>query len=114
MVTIIVLVIVIGLFLAWFFSHKSKTEERRLLIEKGFSPSELPETKSFKFPWLKIGIFITTCGLGFIVIDMVHTFKYSGVDEGLIMGILILFAGLGLLASHFIPKKLKGNQEDEN
>jgi|AntRauTorcE11897_2_1112592.scaffolds.fasta_scaffold21308_3 hypothetical protein len=111
---IIILAIIAALFMAWFFSHKSKVEERRLLIEKGASITDLPESRKFTFPWLKIGIFITTWALGVIITISIIQVFFDRMDEGIIVSILILFAGLGLIASHVLPKKFKSHQKDEN
>ena len=69
MFVIIVVAFIIACFFAWFFTQKSKEDERRLLIEKGYSPSELPDRKSwnFSFPWLKIGVLIISISVGFSI-----------------------------------------------
>jgi lipoprotein signal peptidase len=107
-ITIITALFIIAAFFMWFFIHRSKEKERLLLIEKGFSPSELPEIKnfgfSFSFPWLKVGCVITLGSIGMflgIILMEKETFSLNGIEP--LIGMLI-FGGIGMIFAHFIDK----------
>lgn len=101
--TILTIAFIIAIFLTWFFIHKSKQEERQLLIEKGVDLSELPERgiSNFNFPWLKIGCVITFGSIGLLigVILQDHNVLKSGGEP--LLGMLI-FGGIGIITAHFI------------
>ena len=101
--TIIFITLSIFAFLTWFFVHKSKEKERLLLIEKGTDYSDLPDRDSFnfKFPWLKLGIVITSIavgtGIGVFIMEL-------GIDEGIVPLSMFLFGGIGMIIAHFADK----------
>lgn len=100
--TLIVIAFIIAAFLTWFFIHRSKVEERKLLIEKGVDHNELPEIgmPSFRFPWLKIGCVFTLGSIGILVgLILEGTIDRSGSEP--LLGMLI-FGGLGIVLAHFI------------
>ena len=48
--------------LAWYFYLQARNKERMALIEKGADVSDIysKQEVTFRFPWLKIGIIITS------------------------------------------------------
>lgn len=102
--TILAIAFIIAIFLTWFFIHKSKQEERQLLIEKGVDLSELPERgiSNFNFPWLKIGCVLTLGSIGLLIgVILQGTLKGGGEP---LLGMLI-FGGIGMIAAHFIGNR---------
>lgn len=101
--SLIVIAFIIAAFLTWFFIHKSKVEERKLLIEKGVDHNELPEVgiPRFKFPWLKIGCVFTLGSIG-IMIGLIFDGMLDGSEP--LLGMLI-FGGFGMILAHFIDKQ---------
>lgn len=105
--TIITVAFIAAIFFTWFFIHKSREEERRLLIEKGVELSELPERGSFKFnfnfPWLKVGTVITSASIGLMI--GVILIQQDLLDNGgePLLGILI-FGGIGMIIAHYLDK----------
>jgi len=104
--TIIFLAFIIAIFLAWYFSHKSRTNERLLLIEKEL---EIPESErglkfSFRFPWLKVGILITAIATGFLIGSILSEMSDMRiVFEPLMM---MLFGGIGMIIAHYADRKI--------
>lgn len=109
MFAVIVVAFIIACFFAWFFTQKSKEDERRLLIEKGYSPSELPERSNFNFriPWLKIGIVTTFVAVGGFAGGLTEFYLQSvkKSTEGFIFIFsMLLLGGIGLIVAHYIDK----------
>lgn len=106
--TIILALFIITVFFTWFFIHRSKEKERLLLIEKGFSPSELPEKEvfgfSFKFPWLKVGCVITSGSIGLIFGIFIYKMKVMPVDGSEPLIGMLLFGGIGMIIAHYLDK----------
>jgi|SRR6056297_3336239 len=104
-ITIIAIAFITAIFLTWFFIHKSKEEERHLLIEKGVDLSELPERgiiPNFNFPWLKIGCVLTIGSIGLLIgVILQGTLKGGGEP---LLGMLI-FGGIGMITAHFIGNR---------
>lgn len=102
--TIISVAFIAAVFLVWFFIHRSKEKERLLLIEKGADFSQLPErgTFNFNFPWLKIGIVLTsaTIGLGIGAV----LFEMGLRLEGAPFILMFLFGGIGMIIAHYLDK----------
>ena len=109
MYTFILLVFFLtALFLTWFFTHKARVKERLLLIEKGIDLSTLPKSKNFKvfFPWLKIGIVITSISIGLLLgaflVEMPAFSKIAGGQLPLLL--IFLFGGIGMIFAYLIDK----------
>ncbi|MDZ7773476.1 MAG: DUF6249 domain-containing protein [Balneolaceae bacterium] len=105
LLTILAIAFITAIFLTWFFIHKSKQEERQLLIEKGVDLSELPERGilNFNFPWLKIGCVLTIGSIGLLIGVILQDTIVKGGGEPL-LGMLI-FGGIGMIAAHFIGNR---------
>jgi len=106
LLTILTIAFITAIFLTWFFIHKSKQEERQLLIEKGADLSELPEKgiSNINFPWLKIGCVLTLGSIGLLigVILQDHNVLKSGGEP--LLGMLI-FGGIGMITAHFVGNR---------
>jgi hypothetical protein len=105
----------VGIYLTRFFIHRAKTKERIMLIEKGIDLSALPKNDSqgmiYHFPWLKIGIVITSISIGLLVGAFLFTTPYfEQVASGQLPLILIfLFGGIGMILAYVIDKPKKQN-----
>lgn len=97
-----------GLFFTWFFAHRARAKERLLLIEKGIDLSSLPKSGNFKiyFPWLKLGIVITSISTGCLLSFLLISFNGVSGDKagGLVIILLFLFGGIGMILAHFLDK----------
>ena len=105
--TIIFLAFLVAIFLAWYFTHKSREKERMLLIEKGL---EVPEDKggwnfSFRFPWLKLGVLITAISVGLITGGIINELTETRSEFVPIM--MLFFGGIGMIIAHYVGKKDK-------
>ncbi len=103
--TVITVAFIAAIFFTWFFIHKSKEEERRLLIEKGIEPSKLSERGTFNinFPWLKIGCVIVFATLGLIVgviLSEERIVRWSSGGEPLMS--MLIFGGIGMIIAHYL------------
>lgn len=109
MLAVIVVAFIAATFFTWFFKFKSKEDERRILIEKGVDPSELPDRTSFNFsfPWLKIGIIITFIALGGFLGGLTE-FYFVEIErntEGFIFIFsMVLLGGIGMIIAHYIDQ----------
>lgn len=102
---LVISVFMVLIFLAWFFKHKSKEEERKMLIEKDIDVSELPERKTGRNSWkiqiplLKIGVIIIALAigvaLGTILFQASHHRSYS-------FAAIAFCGGIGLIIAHYI------------
>jgi hypothetical protein len=105
---IVIICFMAGLFLTWSFVHKAKVKERLLLIEKGVDVSNLPKNGKFKFifPWLKLGIIITSASFGILLGLYLRELKIlpSGIGEGLPLIFPYFFGGFGMILAYFIDK----------
>ena len=109
MYTVILLIFFLtALFLTWFFTHKARVKERLLLIEKGIDLSNLPKNRNFKiiFPWLKIGIVITSISIGLLLgAILVEVPFFSEIAGGqLPLLFIFLFGGIGMILAYLIDK----------
>ncbi|MFP2995971.1 DUF6249 domain-containing protein [Spongiivirga sp. MCCC 1A20706] len=87
----------------------ARNKERMALIEKGADASIFYGGKkgfsSTKMIVLNLALLLVGIGAGIFVGGMMY--EYGGLEEEIAMpGAIFLFAGLGLLASFFITKKM--------
>jgi hypothetical protein len=89
-----------GIIIFWWLYTRHR--ERMRLIEKGLTPEEVKAyfadaTTKPRNPYssLKWGILLTFVGLGIFVANIMENFY--DIEEGVMMGTIILFAGLGFL-----------------
>lgn len=82
-------------FFVWYFTFKAKQEERRFLIEKGYTLEELAQTQmNFTFPWRKTGIVLVGAVLGMLLHEITFNI-YNGTVPALILG-----AGIGMILAN--------------
>lgn len=100
-----------GVIIFWWLYTKHR--ERMRLIEKGLTPEEVKayftETNNKPrnpYSSLKWGILLTFLGIGIFLANL-----FEGIydlEEGVMMGIIVLFAGLGFLVYYgVVSSKLK-------
>lgn len=103
-----------GIIIFWWLYTKHR--ERMRLIEKGLTPEEVKayfadtNTKP-KNPYssLKWGILLTFLGIGIFVANLLE--GMYDVEEGVMMGIIVLCAGLGFLVYYgIVSSKIKDQQ----
>ncbi len=91
----------------------SRNRERLALIEKGADASIFTGKggvlSSTRMIVLNVALLLVGIGAGIFVGGMMS--EYGGLEEEIAMpGAIFLFAGLGLLASFFITKKMNDQQ----
>lgn len=105
-----------GIIIFWYLYTKHR--ERMRLIEKGLTPEEVKayftETNNKpKNPYssLKWGVLLTFIGAGIFLANL-----FEGIydlEEGVMMGIIVLCAGLGFLVYFgIVSSKMKNNSSD--
>ena len=112
-----------GVIIFWYLYIKHR--ERMRLIEKGLTPEEVkayykeirnPRKPRNPFSALKWGILFLFIGLGLLVSNILY--EYYNFDESMGFGVVITFAGLGLLFYYGIIsaklKKEEGNNVQTN
>jgi hypothetical protein len=99
---VIIVLISIPLFLAWYFIHRAKFKERMFMMEKGIDIKDLNLTRKnpFQFPWLKIGITLVGISLGYFFIMILEIYFNIGAIH--LYAIILLFAGLSMITANFI------------
>lgn len=106
-----------GVIIFWWLYTKHR--ERMRLIEKGLTPDEVKayfsETNSKPrnpYSSLKWGILLTFLGIGIFLANL-----FEGIydlEEGVMMGIIILFAGIGFLVYYGVVSSKLKNQISGN
>ena len=85
---------------------QARNKERMAMIEQGNDPRMFAENETSKGKLVKVAMFIIGAGIGLVIgsfADMIGL-----LPEGLAqISMLLVFAGGGLLWSHFIVKKLE-------
>ncbi len=118
---IIALFFISALFMAWYFYHQAQTKERLLLLKKGISAEEIFHMQqrrkiTFTFPWLKLGIVVTSMSLAFLLIGLLVYWLEQDLEllKGFtITFILGFFLGLSFLVNHFIGHKKSPQNNDD-
>ncbi len=96
------------LFLAWYFSHKGRHEERKMLIQKGLNTDDLLKSEGrFRFPWFKSGIVIIGLSVGLGIIAILVNLGLTSRSDAIYPAILGLCGGSSLVIAHFIDKRSK-------
>ncbi|MEP7146585.1 MAG: DUF6249 domain-containing protein [bacterium] len=103
-----------GIIIFWWLYTKHR--ERMRLIEKGLTPDEVKayfadaNTKP-KNPYasLKWGILLTFLGIGIFVANLLESLY--DVDEGVMMGLIVLCVGLGFLVYYGVVSAKLKNQK---
>jgi flagellar basal body-associated protein FliL len=89
-----------GVIIFWWLYTKHR--ERMRLIEKGLSPEEVKayfadvnQKPVNKYSSLKWGILLTFLGIGIFAANLLE--EFYDIEEGVMMGMIIFCAGVGLL-----------------
>jgi len=105
-----------GILIFWWLYTKHR--EKMRLIEKGLTPEEVKayfadtNTKP-KNPYssLKWGVLLTFLGIGIFLANLLE--GMYDVEEGVMMGIIVLSAGLGFLVYYaIVSSKIKNQSPD--
>ena len=105
-----------GIIIFWYLYTKHR--ERMRLIEKGLTPEEVKayftETNNKPgnpYSSLKWGVLLTFVGTGIFLANLFES-MYD-LEEGVMMGIIVICAGLGFLVYYgLVSSKLKNNSTD--
>lgn len=106
-----------GVIIFWWLYTKHR--ERMRLIEKGLPPEEVKayfaESGSSKprnpYSSLKWGILLTFLGIGIFLANLLE--GMYDIEEGVMMGIIVLSAGLGLLVYFLVVSAKSKNQNPD-
>lgn len=95
-------------FLGWYFSHKAKHEERKMLIQNGLSSDEAAKAdKGPRLLWLKIGVVIIGLSVGLGIIGILANLGLLGGSMATIPAILGICGGVSLVITQVIDKRSK-------
>ncbi|MCB0726749.1 MAG: hypothetical protein KDD00_04760 [Ignavibacteriae bacterium] len=105
-----------GIIIFWYLYTKHR--ERMRLIEKGLTPEEVKAyytdtSNKPRNPYssLKWGVLLTFIGAGIFLANLFE--GMYDIEEGVMMGIIILCAGLGFLVYYgIVSSKIKNNLSD--
>lgn len=105
-----------GILIFWWLYTKHR--EKMRLIEKGLTPEEVKayfadtNTKPRNpYSSLKFGILLTFLGIGIFLANLLE--GMYDVEEGVMMGIIVLSAGLGFLVYYsVVASKIKNQPPD--
>jgi CBS domain containing-hemolysin-like protein len=91
----------------------AKHRERMSMIAKGMSSEDIKalytrETKSNPLGSMKWGILFIMAGLAVLIGNYLHNVLF--VDEGVIIGMICLFVGIGLLLFYGLAARKLGQQ----
>lgn len=106
--SILALISLAGLFLAWFFVRRARFKEKIILIEKGIDIKDLNISgdKKAQFSWLKIGIIIISISVGLLLgaFLMAIPFFDKMAAGNFPLLLIFLFAGIGMVLANFLDK----------
>ena len=99
----------ICIFLAWYFTHKAKHQERLMMIEKGMNPNEEMNTGGgLKSAMFKLGIVIIGLSIGLAIIPILGSINPSLVNSNAtIMSILGICGGSALVIANRLSSSKK-------
>jgi hypothetical protein len=91
----------ICIFLAWYFTHKARHQERLMMIEKGMDPNEeLNKEGGVKSALFKLGIVIIGLSIGLAIIGILVEFHSLGESNAIPMSILGICGGVALVIAN--------------
>jgi len=104
-----------GIIIFWWLYTKHR--EKMRLIEKGLTPEEVKayfsENTKPRNPYssLKWGILLSFLGIGIFLGNILE--NYYDIEEGVVMGIIVLCAGIGFLVYYaIVSSKIKNQTAD--
>ena len=87
-----------------------RNRERMALIEKGADPKLFSSQK--KYGALRFGMLAVGVAIGLLIGNMLAT--NTTLDEEIAhFSMILLFGGSGLIASHFIVRRMKESEKDD-
>jgi len=108
-VALVFIVLIAGIFLAWYFYLKARQKERLSLIDKASEGIDVasifqqPKRRGFSFPWLKLGILLFSITFG-VAIGVIFA-NTTDMIEDYVPLFGFMFGGIGMIAAHFAGKK---------
>lgn len=106
--TVVIVTLIICVFLAWYFTHKAKHQEKMLRIEMGIlEPDQAKEKSNFSHVWIKLAFLIVGQGVAFLIISMLVALKW--INDGVPIAIMALMGGVSMLVPHKILTKKQKN-----
>lgn len=108
--SLISIVFLVVLFLAWFFTRRATFKEKVILIEKGVDVKDLKiiGNNNGQSLWLKIGILIIGISLGALLTVLLE--KITAISVGAGLAIILLCAGISMIIANFVGNP-KGNEK---
>src|SRR5882762_3933813 len=98
----------ICIFLAWYFTHKARHQERLMMIEKGMNPNEeLNKEGGIKSAMFKLGIVIIGLSIGLAIIAILVEFHSLGESNATPMSILGICGGSALAIANRLSSTKK-------
>ncbi|WP_299288359.1 DUF6249 domain-containing protein [uncultured Mucilaginibacter sp.] len=98
----------ICIFLAWYFTHKARHQERLMMIEKGMNPiEELNKESAVKSALFKLGIVIIGLSIGLAIIGILVEFHSLGRSNATPMSILGICGGAALVIANRLSSTKK-------
>jgi len=98
----------ICIFLAWYFTHKARHQERLMMIEKGMNPNdELNKEGGIKSAMFKLGIVIIGLSIGLAIIAILVEFHSLGGSNATPMSILGICGGAALVIANRLSSTKK-------
>lgn len=94
------------LFLAWYFVSRARAKDKQFLIEKGITTDDPVLKSTYHFSWLKIGIVIVGLSLSLFLLGILD--RIVNIGSTFAFAIILLFAGLSMIAANYISKKSIG------
>jgi hypothetical protein len=111
----LLITVIIIFFLRWRIIYNSKAKERLLVIEKDYDLSKFSEKPTKAFPWIIIGVILTSGCFGYLFGSVIETFTET-IDSAYAKATLLtgngnlsllmmyMFAGIGMIFSNKIAK----------
>ncbi|MEQ6121523.1 DUF6249 domain-containing protein [Reichenbachiella sp. MALMAid0571] len=101
-VTVLLVLLFVFIFLTWYFSHKAKTKERLLLIDKGIDIEKFLLNDKPSNIFLKFAIIVIGLAVAFAIQALMLRFEVE--DEPPYLAVLFLCGGISLLIVHLINR----------
>lgn len=91
----------ICIFLAWYFTHKARHQERIMMIEKGMNPNEeFNKEGGLKSAMFKLGVVVIGLSIGLAIIAILVEFHSLGISNATPISILGLCGGAALVIAN--------------
>jgi hypothetical protein len=108
-----------AIILSYYFYLRYRNKERMALIEKGVDVSGIfkPREITFKFPWLRLALFLVGIGTGILFTYLFIAFISPNLtgprhqfDQMIFIFSLLIFGGVSIIIGNYLEgKRNKGN-----